>query len=220
MKKIATVFLLVSLLSLAACSNISNEPNTPSNETPTVTAEPTPTQPAPAEAELLPLPKESMEFAFLSGAGGWRTVMTLNRDGTFSGLYTDSEMGEIGKSYPKGSVYVCDFSGKFGEIEKINEYSFRLILTDISTANAVGEEWIEDEIRYVAADPNGLNDPLTGQDCTEFILYLPDTPLDSVSEDFLFWWPLKYSQDTVPVTTLSCFGILNVTTSDGFFTAI
>ena len=217
MKKITAVFLLVILLCLAACGKTTTNTDTPANDTPTATVEPTPTEPAPPAAELLPLSEDAMTFSYLSGAGGWQTVMTVNRDGTFSGFYSDSELGEAGEGYPNGSIYMCDFSGKFGTIEKINEYSYKLILTDISTAKAVGEEWIEDEIRYVAAEPHGLNDPFEGQECTEFILYLPDTPVDSVPEDFLNWWPLRYSQETM--TTLSCFGILNVTTNSGFFTA-
>ena len=29
------------------------------------------------------------DFWFTSGAGGWRTVMTINEDGTFSGKFSD-----------------------------------------------------------------------------------------------------------------------------------
>ena len=166
----------------------------------------------------LPLPEESAEFSFLSGAGAWRTIITINRDGTFTGWYLDSEMGETGEGYPNGSVYICDFSGRFENIKKIDEYSYQMALTGIQTEKPVGEEWIEDEIRYVASDPHGLNNPDNNQECVEFIFYLPDTPVDQVPEAFLTWWPYRYTQETAPKTTLSCYGILNVTTNFGFFT--
>ena len=165
----------------------------------------------------LPLLKESAEFFFLSGAGAWRTIITLNRDGTFTGWYLDSEMGETGEGYPNGSVYICDFSGRFENIKKIDEYSYQMTLTGIQTEKPVGEEWIEDEIRYVASDPHGLNNPDNNQECVEFIFYLPGTPVDQVPEAFLTWWPYRYTQETAPKTTLSCYGILNVTTESGFF---
>ena len=143
--------------------------------------------------------------------------MTLNRDGTFYGMYSDSEMGEVGEGYSYGSVYICDFSGKFENIQQIDAHSYKMTLAHVQTEKPVGEEWIEEEIRYVASEPFGLNDPINNQECTDFIFYLPDTPIDQFSEDFLFWWPYQYSEDAK--TTLSCYGIQNVTADNGFFSA-
>jgi len=173
----------------------------------------------PFESNQLPLSGDGVEFAFLSGAGAWRTVISLNRDGTFTGWYLDSEMGETGEGYPKGSAYTCDFSGKIENIEKLNEYSYKVTITDVQTNKAVGEEWIEDEIRYVASAPHGLNDPINNQECTEFVFFLPDTPINQVPEEFLSWWPYRYTQETARKTTLSCYGILNTATNFGFFTS-
>jgi hypothetical protein len=228
MKKFLSFFLVAILLFLSACNT--HTPNDTDATTEGTTTESTFTDISESNTtettsetntikdNQLPLPKESAEFSFLSGAGAWRTVITLNRDGTFTGRYLDSEMGETGEGYPKGSAYICDFSGKFENIKKVDEYSYQMTLTGIKTEKPVGEEWIEDGIRYVASDPHGLNDPINEQTCTEFIFYLPDTPIDQVPEEFLIWWPYRYTQETAPKTTLSCYGILNVTTSFGFFT--
>ena len=163
------------------------------------------------ETVLLPLPQERVEFSFLSGAGGWRTLMFLNVDGSFNGQYLDSEMGDNDEAYPNGSAYISNFSGKFENIEKINEYSYRMTLSNIETEIATGEEWIEDGIRYVASEPYGLEQ---GKD---FILYLPDAPVDTMSAEFLTWWPYRYEHNQKPRETLGCYGILNVTTEYGFF---
>lgn len=165
------------------------------------------------ESAILPLPDENTEFSFLSGAGAWRTMLTLNKDGTFSGFYLDSEMGVIGEGYPKGSAYICNFLGKFDSIEKVNEYSYKMTLTELKTEKTTGEEWIEDGIRYIASEPYGLDGS------KEFILYLPHTPITEVSEEFLSWWPYRYGQQSDPKETLSCYGILNVATQNGFFNA-
>ena len=228
MKKFISFFLVAILLFLSACNtHTPNDADTTTESTATESTftdisenstTKTTSETNTIEDNQLPLPKESEEFSFLSGAGAWRTIMTLNRDGTFTGRYLDSEMGEIGEDYPHGSAYTCTFSGKFVNIEKVNAYSYKMTLTGIKTEKAVGEEWIENEIRYVASEPYGLNDPINEQECTEFIFYLPDTPVDQVPEAFLDWWPYRYTQETAPKTTLSCYGILNVTTSFGFFT--
>ena len=216
MKKFFIVFVLVILLSFSACNTLnpndtdvleSNRTETSSETVGTDTF----------ENIQLPLPKEKVEFSFLSGAGAWRTIITLNRDGTFTGWYLDSEMGDTGESYPKGSAYTSTFSGKFQNIEKVNEYSYKMTLTDVKTEKEVGEEWIENEIRYIASTPHGLNDPDNNQECTEFIFYLPNTPVNQVSEEFLTWWPYRYPQEAGQKTTLSCYGILNVTTNFGVF---
>lgn len=218
-KTISTI-LLCSLLifSLTSCSlfvfntipdettadNIKDEQSTKAPET-------TKDEETTEAPTLLPLPDSSMEFTFMSGAGAWRTVLFLNADGTFTGTYLDSEMGEAGDAYPNGSAYISNFSGRFTDIEKIHEFSYKMTLSELVTEKPVGEEWIENGIRYIASEPNGLSSG------TEFAFYLPTTPIANMSEDFLFWWPLKFEHVTAPKDTLSCYGIRNVATSDGFF---
>ena len=222
MKKYLYIFLAASFLLLSACRASDPDTKSTAEEVPTAeitateTYESNITEPA---ALLLPLPQENTEFSFLSGAGGWRTIMTLNPDGSFTGRYSDSEMGDIGEEYPHGSVYICDFSGKFENPEMLNDFSYAMTLAELTTERPAGEEWIEDSIRYVASDPFGLVDPIENRECTDFILYLPETPVDQVPEDFLIWWPYRYSEGSEARTTLSCYGILNVATGYGFFTA-
>ena len=64
-----------------------------------------------------------MDPEFSSGVGGWGTSLTLERGGTFSGQFHDSDMGAIGEDYPNGTVYLCHFSGRFSVSEKVDEYS-------------------------------------------------------------------------------------------------
>ena len=217
MRKICLLIaVLLLLLSLCSCEETAPTSTVLTVEDPASTAVLTDTGESLAVINILPLPQENMRFYFLSGAGGWSTDLKLNQNGTFIGEYHDSEMGENGMDYPNGTVYVCSFTGKFEHFEKLNEHSYKMILTEIETDHAVGEEWIENDIRFVASEPYGLHGG--DREATDFILYLPDTPIEQVSEEFLSWWPYRYDQETNPRQTLSCYGILNVTTSDGFFT--
>lgn len=208
--------LLWMLICLSACGScVSEESGTVSVTNPPTTAAADTKEASMAveSAALLPIPGRSADFSFLSGAGGWRTRMLLNADGSFTGVFHDSEMGEVGEGYSKGSVYVCSFSGKFTDIERIHDYAYRMNLYHVETERQPGETWIEDDIRYVAHDPYGIEEGET------FIFYLPDTPLSEVPEAFLIWWPYRYDQNAENRETLSCYGILNKTTDYGFFYA-
>lgn len=152
------------------------------------------------------------EFMFSSGAGGWRTFIILDSDGSFEGIFLDSEMGEMGDEYPNGSAYICEFTGQFDEIEQVNDYTYSMTLSEITPSALEGEEWIEDGVRYVASGPYGL------EDGTEFLFYTPETPLEGLSEEFLMWWPNWSFEGDQTLDTLSCYGICNVEAQYGFFT--
>lgn len=166
-------------------------------------------QTKPGEGEAVLPGSFPMSFTFSSGAGGWRTWMTLFADGTFEGQYSDSEMGDTGEGYPNGSYYIADFTGRFGNIEKLDEFSYSMELEEITLQREPGTSWIEDEIRYVAAEAYGLDGG------TEFILYTPETPVEGLSEMFLSWWPGRFEDPASK--TLSCYGIYNKAEETGFF---
>ncbi len=170
-----------------------------------------PTPPASTDVNTLPFPQEVIQFNFASGAGAWNASLTLRADGNFVGYFHDIDMGDIGDGYPNGTVYTCSFWGKFDNIQKSNDYIYTMTLSEIYMEDEVGKEWIENGVRYVASIPVGIHGG------KEFVLYLPDTPLDILTKEFLAWWPLRSAHAETPYETLSCYGILNVNTGDGFF---
>lgn len=149
-----------------------------------------------------------MSFYFSSGAGGWGTELYLNEDGTFDGYFHDSEMGEIGEDYPNGTVYTCEFSGKFGAAERLDMYTYSTKLLELTLDRPAGESWIEDGVKYISATPYGL------ENCENFMIYLPNTPPNLLAEDTLFWWPGRYHED---YTTLHGYGLMNVEDGSCFF---
>ena len=71
------------------------------------------------------------------------TVITLNQDGSFSGEYCDSDMGDSGDAYPHGKEYICNFSGRFDTVVQIDSNTYSMTLSEITTEKESGEEWIE-----------------------------------------------------------------------------
>lgn len=147
-----------------------------------------------------------MDLVFSSGAGGWSTTLTLSEDGSFTGAFSDSEMGERDENeYPNGTVYVCNFSGQFKDIKKVNDYTYSMTLDSVKVAE--DEEKIEDGIRYKAGAPSGMD---SGK---EIYFYTPDAPVSELPEAFLSWW--KESADGS--ATLDCYAIYNKSADSGFF---
>lgn len=121
------------------------------------------------------------DFIFSSGAGAWSTELTLDSDGTFTGSYHDSDMGDSDDTYPNGTVYYSNFSGSFTDIHKVDETTYEMTLSDVTTDEESGTETIEDDIRYVASSAYGVD---TGSACH---MYLPGTDKSVFSEESLFW---------------------------------
>ena len=133
------------------------------------------------------LPKD---FVFTSGAGGWSTDIELSEDGSFVGQYHDSDMGDTGEGYPNGTVYVCSFSGKFSTPEPTDNqyiYSMKLQELKLDDEDKIGQEEIADDVLYVYTTPYGFDD------ADEFLLYMPGTPLSSLSDECRSWMFLSDS---------------------------
>ena len=105
-------------------------------------------------------------------------------------------------------MYVCSFSGKFENIEKIDDYSYKMTLAYVNTERPSGEEWIENGVKYISSGPCGIKGG------TNFVLYLPDIPISNLSEEFLRWYMYWHQE---PKNTLPVYSIMNVETKEGFF---
>lgn len=212
-KVLCFLSIILCICFLGGCSLVLM--NKADNPLPTETKVPEATEPVvtppPAEEDENKLPGSfPMEFYFSSGAGAWGTELILKKDGSFTGSYHDSNMGETGEGYPNGTLYEAEFEGAFGNVKKINDYTYKMSLIYVKTKKPAATEWIEDGVLHVAAGAHGIED---GED---FIFYTPDAKVDSLSEEFLSWWPHRFDMENAP-DTLSCYGIYNLDGETGFF---
>ena len=119
------------------------------------------------------------EWTFSSGAGGWSTDMRILADGSFSGEYHDSEMGDTGDAYPDGTVYFRSFSGQMSVVEQMDDKTWKIRVNRLEAASA--EEYIDEGVRYIPSDVYGISEG------DEMILYAPGTPVSILSEDMQLW---------------------------------
>lgn len=152
------------------------------------------------------------DFAFASGVGGWGTSLTIQKDGTFSGSYHDSDMGDTGPGYPYGTVYICNFSGRFTNVTQVSSLEYRMDMTGLTLEDTPGTITIENNIRYIASDPYGLDDG------KEFRLYLPGRATGTLPQAYLDWVsaPNAWSWSNPPAS-LPFWGLYNVNGQMGFF---
>lgn len=148
----------------------------------------------------------NLEFWFGSGAGAWRTVLTVQDDGTFEGEYLDSDM-EIGDAYPNGTQYFCSFTGEFTEPVKVDEYTYSVKIEQIKLAEEPGIEEIKDGIKFVYREPYGLDD------AEEILFYLPGAPVQELPKEYRNW--MNGYGDHID-TQLPFYGLYNVNTGRGF----
>lgn len=150
------------------------------------------------------------EFYFASGAGGWGTVLYIDEDGTFEGNYHDSDMGDTGDGYPNGTLYYCDFEGEFTKPEKVNDYTYKFQIKDISFANKPGTQEIIDEILYVYSDAYGL------ENAKDIYMYLPGAPVSELPEAYIDWVRMTWGYDEGQPAELPFYGLYNVAQEEGF----
>lgn len=146
-------------------------------------------------------------FRFLSGAGGWSTELYLKEDGSFTGLYTDGEMGSYDLAlFPNGTVYICEFSGSFTQPEMLSDFVYSVRVQSLNYGEPEMVTY-EDGLRYITSTPYGL------ENADEVLIYLPGYPVAELSEEAQGWlqsakefWGLK-SEDP---KTLPFFVLYNV----------
>lgn len=147
----------------------------------------------------------NLVFDFSSGAGAWCTELQVKDDGSFEGIYHDSDMGDIGEGYPNGTVYMCAFSGKFSQPELVNDYTYSVRIEEMKLEYEVGTEEIEDDILFKYTEPYGL------ENADDIYIYLPGAPISELPQEYMNW--VMFFQDA---TELPCYGMYNVNAQNGF----
>ncbi len=150
----------------------------------------------------------NLEFYFASGAGGWRTVMEIKEDGSFSGVHSDSDMGAVGEGYPNGTCYLCVFEGKFTQPVKLNDYTYSMQIEQIGYEHEAGTEEIQDGVLYVYSTAYGLDG------AEDVLIYLPGAPFMELPQEYRNW--VRNDMENPDALELPFYGLYNVKEQNGF----
>lgn len=227
MRKLFSIFIILSIVLmflLAGCSYASEKEtkklssksieteNTTKTEN-TTEIEPTTEKITEPPTTKIDLEKEvfsrfTNKFVFSSGAGNWGTTLNINSDGSFDGIFTDSNMGVTGEGYPKGTIYKSVFNGQFENLTQINDYTYSMNMSSINYENQPDTEEIIDGAKYIYSTAYGL------ANATTVYIYTPDAPVSKLPEEFKSWiFDLRMNSEK---KTLGFFALYNVDEQQGF----
>ena len=135
------------------------------------------------------------DSVFLEGnAGGSMTKINLHKDGKFDGEYINTENGTVGDDFPNGTIYKCDFTGEFNNLEKVDEYTYSMKLTELKYDD-VGQETINDGIRYITTNPEAFRNKFVVNEIEKFeraenfSLFLPGRKDDDLENSLAEGFP-------------------------------
>ena len=165
-------------------------------------------------------------FYFLSGAGGWSTIITIASDGSFFGNYRrhylQNESTDTGSNYQIGADFNYIFMGKFTNVVQIDNYTYLMTLdtsTDPQTSSQETTSIISGTRVITSYGP--ASDAYGFDGAGTFMLYLPGRSTVDLPAGFIGWMKMNpnYSPNlgkTLP-STLPCYGLYNVNGQMGFF---
>jgi hypothetical protein len=104
---------------------------------------------------------------------------------------------------------MCDFTGKFSNPKKINDYTYSVQIENIEQERETDTEEITEGLRTIYSKPYGLDG------AKDVLIYLPGSPLKELPEEFLDW-VYHNDEERKKDTVLPFYGIYNVASKDGF----
>ncbi len=110
---------------------------------------------------------EGRVFTYESATVDGITTVTMGANGTFTGQYTDSKPLQSDKTYPKGTIYLCNFSGRFKNVAEVDALTYTMEIDSLATSALAGKEVVKDGIRYISTKPYGF------ENADQFDLFLP-----------------------------------------------
>ena len=200
MKRVFSIVLC--LLIMLACSACENDNNEKKEEQEVDTAGNLIVEEV-VESEKVLLPFENgLTFILNSGTGNWETTLVLDNEGGIYGDFHDLNMGEVGEDYENGTYYWNEFWGYSDNIEKVNDYSYKFILKDVATSQPGDVEELDDEDSMLFKTTYNIEGVV---DESEYILYLPNTPVMELPEESLFWLKnIEADKDVIDCYILYC----------------
>ena len=153
------------------------------------------------------------DYTLSSGAGAWSTDITIAPDGTFTGMYHNTDFAEEGEGY--SAIYdFSDFHGSFTGLRYVNEYTYAFEMDSLVYDSEVGlEELVEmygEKIKRVFTTAYGIEDGET------FYFYAKGAPVDKLPDDFVWWVSLPTGLSSF-ADVLPFNGLYNENGKFGFF---
>jgi len=159
--------------------------------------------PAEQETEVSDDPAVMMSGSYLfeTGINDWSTTMELGADGSFTGVYHDTDYDTDEDGNTTAATEYCSFSGKFSEPEKIDDLTYKITLNDITLEDTLPEDE-NNEFGYF------LSEYAFGLDLLDYTVYMKGTKTADLPEGCLDrismpnGWTEENTPETIPFTVI------------------
>ena len=148
------------------------------------------------------------EYDFSSGAGAWYTGLTIQEDGSFTGIYMDTDMedGELDGVHYDATTYYCDFSGQLSRLEHASAQEMDCTVLELNYD--MPEPSVEDGILIQSVEPYGI-----GQgDAIRF--FMRGALVSAIPEELWNW--LRFKEVDPDWETLPYVALYDETSGAGF----
>lgn len=150
-----------------AAASAADTDKQPASETETPADPSGETETAAAEDVFRRIPTD---FSLYSGAGAWSAGLSIYSDGSFSGFFFNNDYD---------AAYSCDYSGRFTDVRKLDEFTYSMRTADLSMDGIPGDTAEKNGRTVVRCEPYGIGAGDT------IWLYLPGKPGETLPEGFV-----------------------------------
>ena len=110
---------------------------------------------------------EGRVFTYTNSQLAGTTTLTMGADGTFTGKYIDSQPLLNSTEYPKGTTYLCNFTGRFKNVTAISGGIYQMEIDSLALSALPDKEVVKDGMRYISTVAYGF------ENAELFDLFLP-----------------------------------------------
>jgi hypothetical protein len=137
------------------------------------------------------------------------TEVTLNTDGTYTGVYLNSGIPnelESSNGVITECIEECIFWGNFGDFRQLNEFEYSMQILNTQYEGELGESKIVDGVKIITTNPKGFYG--------EFHLYFPGFTISELPERFLAQMD---GSDFGGSAQIDGYGLYDVESEQGFY---
>lgn len=109
----------------------------------------------PAAMIQVPLPDSFSCITVSVGIADWRIMP--EDDGSFDGSFGVWNWGDNGPDFPMGTCSIINMTGVFSQVQKVSDYSYKMIVDKAEKTQQAGETYLSDGGRYVVEEGWGLS---------------------------------------------------------------
>ena len=144
---------------------------------------------------------------FIYSGAGWRTELEIDKNGKFTGIYQDYDMGKKGDGY-EGVVYYSQFSGEFTKPEKVNDTTYSVQIKSIKYPLGQSKKTVNETLYAYSKAP--------GVDGSKmFYFYLPGTKYGDLPKEYIEQVE-SVDADLLKKDTIQFYGLYHKGEKEGF----